>query len=159
MEEQCLRRRLKHAQTTGKSYMTPAPMSIGESGPILPDEHEVSSSLLRLRNGQLQSGLGKRLTDVEIRRRLLGKCENLDCTSAPLLCKFCAFILSDKQRQTSSLLRNVIYPVAMILLLGLIIITIFMVLQNTVELLIGMKALPLSSRVSLPQTPFATTLF
>lgn len=73
MEEECLKRRLKHVQTTGKSYMSPAPMSIGESGPILQDEYELPTSFLRLRNGQLQSGLGKRLTDVEVHRRLLGK--------------------------------------------------------------------------------------
>jgi hypothetical protein len=40
------------------------------------------------------------------------------------------------------------YPVAMLLLCVLTAITVFMVLQNTLELLIGIKALPLSTRVS-----------
>lgn len=57
--------------------------------------------------------------------------------------------VSDKQRHTSSLRRNVLYPIAMILLLGLTVITVLIAVQNTMELLIGIKALPLSSRVSL----------
>uniref|UniRef100_A0A2H1WQU7 SFRICE_017374 n=1 Tax=Spodoptera frugiperda TaxID=7108 RepID=A0A2H1WQU7_SPOFR len=50
------------------------------------------------------------------------------------------------QRKTSSLQRNVVYPLAMLLLLALTTITVLMVLQNTLELLIGIKALPLSTR-------------
>lgn len=79
MEEECLRRRLKHAQTTGNSYMSPAPMSIEESGPILQDEYNFPSGLLRLRNGKLQTGLGMRLTEVEMQRRLLGMYVQLYC--------------------------------------------------------------------------------
>jgi hypothetical protein len=40
------------------------------------------------------------------------------------------------------------YPVAMLLLCAMTAVTVLMVLQNTLELLIGMKALPLSTRVS-----------
>jgi hypothetical protein len=40
------------------------------------------------------------------------------------------------------------YPVAMLLLCALTAVTVLMVLQNTLELLIGIKALPLSTRVS-----------
>lgn len=57
-------------------------------------------------------------------------------------------MLSDFQRRTSVLQRNFIYPIAMIVLLAFTIITVFIVLQNTIELLIGFKALPISTRVS-----------
>lgn len=53
----------------------------------------------------------------------------------------------DKQRSSSYLSRNLLYPVAMLLLLLLTSITVLLVIQNTIELLIGIKALPLSSRV------------
>ncbi|XP_022919593.1 protein Lilipod [Onthophagus taurus] len=122
LEEESLRRRLKHAQYTGKSYVSPSPMSLGFQPPVQ-DEYNLPNTLLRLRNGELQSGLSVRLTEVETKRKIL-----------------------DKQRQTSSLRRNVVYPVAMLLLLGLTGITVLIVLQNSVELLIGIKALPLSSR-------------
>lgn len=55
----------------------------------------------------------------------------------------------NKQRSSSCVARNLIYPVAMLLLLLLTSITVLLVMQNTIELLIGIKALPLSSRVSL----------
>lgn len=53
-----------------------------------------------------------------------------------------------KQRNSSCLTRNFVYPVAMLLLLLLTSITVLLVMQNTIELLIGIKALPMSSRVS-----------
>lgn len=52
------------------------------------------------------------------------------------------------KRKTSPLQRNVVYPLAMLLLLALTAITVLVVIQNTLELLIGVKALPLSTRVS-----------
>ncbi|KAI5631494.1 LMBR1-like membrane protein domain-containing protein [Phthorimaea operculella] len=52
----------------------------------------------------------------------------------------------ESQRKTSSFQRNVVYPLAMLLLLALTAITVLMVVQNTLELLIGIKALPLSTR-------------
>ncbi|GJQ80804.1 hypothetical protein Trydic_g16002, partial [Trypoxylus dichotomus] len=122
LEEESLRRRLKHAQSTGNSYVSPAPMSL-DYRPIVQDEYNLPNSLLRLRNGELQSGLSVILTEIETKRKLL-----------------------DKQRKTSSLRRNLVYPVAMLLLIGLTGITVLIVVQNTVELLIGIKALPLSSR-------------
>lgn len=73
LEEECLRRRLNNAEVTNKCYVTPAPMLLGECGPVLSDENDSPSGLLRLRNGQLQSGLRNRLIEVETRRRLLGK--------------------------------------------------------------------------------------
>lgn len=44
--------------------------------------------------------------------------------------------------------QNFLYPIAMLLLLLFTGITILLVVQNTLELLIGFKALPLSTRVS-----------
>lgn len=54
----------------------------------------------------------------------------------------------EKQRSSSCVARNLIYPLAMLLLLLITSITVLLVMQNTIELLIGIKALPLSSRVS-----------
>ena len=54
-----------------------------------------------------------------------------------------------KQRDSSCLTRNFVYPLAMLFLLLLTSITVLLVMQNTIELLIGIKALPLSSRVSI----------
>lgn len=54
----------------------------------------------------------------------------------------------DKQRSSSCFTRNLIYPLAMLLLLVLTSFTVLLVMQNTIELLIGIKALPMSSRVS-----------
>lgn len=54
----------------------------------------------------------------------------------------------DKQRGSSCVARNLIYPVSMLLLLLMTFITVLLVVTNTIELLIGIKALPLSSRVS-----------
>lgn len=123
LEEECLRRRLFNAEVTNKCYVFPAPMLLGECGPVLSDENDSSSGLLRLRNGKLQSGLRNRLMEVETHRRLL-----------------------DKQRRISSIRRNIVYPVAMLLLLAITATTVLIVVQNTLELLIGIKALPLSTR-------------
>lgn len=67
--------------------------------------------------------LNERLRDLEAERRAL-----------------------EKQRSSSAFQRNFVYPVAMLLLLVLTGITVLLVAQNTIELLIGIKALPLSSR-------------
>lgn len=72
LEESCLRRRLKHAQSTGKSYVSPEPMYFGQATPILQDESEYPRELFMLRNGQLQSALGCRLTEIAVKRKLLG---------------------------------------------------------------------------------------
>lgn len=53
----------------------------------------------------------------------------------------------DKQRTSTAFQRNFVYPIAMLLLLFLTGITVLIVVQNTLELLIGIKALPLSTRV------------
>lgn len=52
----------------------------------------------------------------------------------------------EKLKSSSALQRNFVYPLAMLLLLFLTGITILLVVQNTLELLIGIKALPLSTR-------------
>lgn len=53
----------------------------------------------------------------------------------------------NKQKSSSYIGRNLIYPISLILLLLLTSVTVLLVMQNTIELLIGIKALPLSSRV------------
>ncbi|XP_055907310.1 protein Lilipod isoform X1 [Eupeodes corollae] len=52
----------------------------------------------------------------------------------------------EKLRSSSAMQRNFVYPLAMLLLLFFTGITILLVVQNTLELLIGIKALPLSTR-------------
>ncbi|XP_026844305.1 protein Lilipod isoform X2 [Drosophila persimilis] len=52
----------------------------------------------------------------------------------------------DKQRKSSTFQRSFVYPLAMLLLLFCTGMTILLVVQNTLELLIGIKALPLSTR-------------
>ncbi|XP_016981963.1 protein Lilipod [Drosophila rhopaloa] len=52
----------------------------------------------------------------------------------------------DKMRKSSTFQRTFVYPLAMLLLLFCTGVTILLVVQNTLELLIGMKALPLSTR-------------
>lgn len=54
----------------------------------------------------------------------------------------------DKQRSSTAIQRNLIYPLAMLMLLFLTGLTVLVVVQNTLELLIGIKALPLSTRVN-----------
>lgn len=55
----------------------------------------------------------------------------------------------DKLRSSTAIQRNLIYPLAMLMLLFLTGMTVLIVVQNTLELLIGIKALPLSTRVSI----------
>uniref|UniRef100_A0A1B6CFN2 Uncharacterized protein n=1 Tax=Clastoptera arizonana TaxID=38151 RepID=A0A1B6CFN2_9HEMI len=116
MEEECVRRRLEQAAHSGKSYITPKPM-------YKPQMHDDDENYLGLENGELQAGLSSRLTEINHQR-----------------------ILLERQRKTSSLHRNILYPVAILLLLGLTVLTVLIVLLNTMELLIGIKALPLSTR-------------
>ncbi|XP_038222863.1 protein Lilipod [Zerene cesonia] len=136
-EEDTVRRRINNSLATGVGYISPEPMypDRGDiSAPIdasisITKESNASISqgkeipLLRLRNGALQAGLNERLHRIVAMRKEV-----------------------ENKRKTSSLQRNVVYPLAMLLLLALTTITVLMVLQNTLELLIGIKALPLSTR-------------
>lgn len=54
----------------------------------------------------------------------------------------------DKLRSSTAIQRNLVYPLAMLMLLFLTGVTVLVVVQNTLELLIGIKALPLSTRVN-----------
>lgn len=73
MEEETLRRKLKNAQCTGKPYVGPTPMVIGANDAPIKDEYnDYSVDTLRLRNGELRTILGKKLMEVEQRRKLLG---------------------------------------------------------------------------------------
>lgn len=79
-------------------------------------------------NGELsehQAKLNERLRELETERKEL-----------------------EKLKKSSAFQRNFVYPLAMLLLLFFTGITILLVVQNTLELLIGIKALPLSTRVS-----------
>ncbi|XP_015591359.1 protein Lilipod [Cephus cinctus] len=126
LEEDCIKRRLEHAKATGKSYVSPAPMSPPACGAVVDDEEEIprpNPGLMCLRNGALQRGLALRLVDVQRRRKLL-----------------------DEQRRTWWVRRTLLYPLAMLALLILSTATALLAVQNTLELLIGIKALPLSTR-------------
>lgn len=118
--------RLQHVKATGKSYVSPVPMSL--PGDSLMEEDEpllsVNPSLMCLRNGALQKGLAERLQDVQRRRQFL-----------------------DRQRNTWWVRRTLFYPLAMLALFALSTATALLAVQNTLELLIGIKALPLSTRV------------
>lgn len=72
LEEGCLRRRLKHAQKTGKFYLSPAPMSVGLDLFVEDSDFKLPEKFVRLRNGELMSGLGERLIVLKKRRKLLG---------------------------------------------------------------------------------------
>ncbi|XP_022117948.1 protein Lilipod [Pieris rapae] len=135
-EEDTIRRRIDNSAATGASYITPEPMcpdrgdisasvdvSVSDSKAKIVEPDEKQIPLLRLRNGALQAGLNERLHRIVAKRKEV-----------------------ENKRKTSSLQRNVVYPLAMLLLLALTAITVLMVLQNTLELLIGIKALPLSTR-------------
>jgi len=91
--------------------------------PMLPTLDIYGDNVHNAKDGDLQDILSARLEEVKNRRVLL-----------------------EKQCRTSSLQRNFVYPVAMLLLLALTCIAVFMVLCNTIELLVGVKALPLSTR-------------
>ena len=119
--------RLEHAKTTGKSYVSPVPMSPSSCDTVAHDEEELlfpNPGLMSLRNGALQKGLTQRLEDIQKRRKLL-----------------------DKQRRTWWVRRTLVYPLAMIALLILSTTTALLAVQNTLQLFIGIKALPLSTRV------------
>ncbi|XP_046833604.1 protein Lilipod isoform X2 [Vespa velutina] len=125
LEEDCIRRRLQHAKATGKSYVSPVPMSLPGCNATVEDDEllNLSPGLMCLRNGALQRGLAQRLEDVQKKRNIL-----------------------DEQRRTWWVRRTLLYPLAMIALLILSTATALLAVQNTLELLIGIKALPLSTR-------------
>ncbi|BES95156.1 LMBR1-like membrane protein [Nesidiocoris tenuis] len=78
--------------------------------------------MYKLQNGALQSSLQRKLAEIQDRRKFL-----------------------EKQKYTSSFQRNVVYPIAMLALLALTAITTFLVLVNSLQLLIGVKAVPKST--------------
>ena len=93
---------------------------------IQDDEEPLSPSpgLMCLKNGALQKGLTERLNNIKMHRTSL-----------------------DEQRRTWWVRRTLVYPVSMLALLVLTTSTAFLAIQNTLQLLIGIKALPLSTRV------------
>ncbi|CAH0559109.1 unnamed protein product [Brassicogethes aeneus] len=93
------------------------------TGYKLPPPMTPADDLTRLGNGRLQHELGGRLSRFEFKRKML-----------------------DYERNTSFFIRSMSYPTAMLLLIGLTIIVVLLVLQNSISLLIGIRALPLSSK-------------
>ncbi|KAH8307574.1 hypothetical protein KR044_003459, partial [Drosophila immigrans] len=65
----------------------------------------------------------------------------------------------DKMRKSSTFQRTFVYPLAMLLLLFCTAVTILLVVQNSLELLIGIKALPLSTRVSSVKSRLTRSLY
>lgn len=47
-------------------------MALDLNSPLHDDEYNLPNNLLRLRNGELQTGLGARLSEIEMRRKILG---------------------------------------------------------------------------------------
>ncbi|OXU29475.1 hypothetical protein TSAR_009195 [Trichomalopsis sarcophagae] len=125
LEEDCIKRRLENAKATGKSYVSPVPMSPAASSYQAASEEPLcpSPSLMCLRNGALQRGLAQRLEDIQRRRHTL-----------------------DEQRRTWWVRRTLLYPSSMLALLLFSVVTAFLAVQNTLQLLVGIKALPLSTR-------------
>lgn len=102
-------------------------MSPPECDALAHDDEELlcpNPGLLCLRNGALQKGLTQRLKDIQNRRKIL-----------------------DTERRTWWVRRTLVYPLAMLALLILSTTTALLAVQNTLQLLIGIKALPLSTRV------------
>lgn len=60
----------------------------------------------------------------------------------------CFGLFADVQRHTGFVQRNLVYPLCMLVLFAVSAVTVLIVIQNTLELLIGIKALPLSTRVT-----------
>jgi hypothetical protein len=74
LEEDSVRRRLHHATATGRSYVSPAPMCPLPISPGCDDDvtDNTPDGLMTLQNGALQSGLGERLYEIQLRRKVLG---------------------------------------------------------------------------------------
>lgn len=75
-----------------------------------------------------------------------------DCNDTEKYCERLKEIEADKRdldklKSSSAFQRNFVYPFGMLLILFFTGITVLLVVQNTLELLIGIKALPLSTRV------------
>ncbi|KAF4518924.1 hypothetical protein B566_EDAN006762 [Ephemera danica] len=86
-----------------------------------------------LKNGALTASLTQRLQVARAKTRLL-----------------------ERQRKGSALQRNLLYPLLMVLLVILSIITLAMVGQNAMQLLVGIKELPLSTKqVTLGEAPLS----
>ncbi|XP_059479719.1 protein Lilipod isoform X2 [Neocloeon triangulifer] len=86
--------------------------------PSSPDDPDAG-----LRNGALKASLTQRLNAARAKTNLL-----------------------QKQRHGSTLKRNFLYPIAMLLLLFLTCTTVVIVVQNAVQLVVGLKELPRSTR-------------
>lgn len=108
-----------HANGRSHGYITPQPL-LQSSLPHLYQRKPLSGNV-----DEQQELLNERLRELYSERKEL-----------------------DKLRKSSTFQRTFVYPLAMLLLIFCTAVTILLVVQNTLELLIGIKALPLSTRVS-----------
>lgn len=124
LEQQSIKRKLENVCEIER-YLAPASLSStnDDMESELYDFSSNNQSLLEMNSANLHAILTEKLKRIEN------------------ICNVLAL-----QRRTSLLQRNFVYPIAMIILLAFTIITVFIVLQNTIELLIGLKALPISTR-------------
>lgn len=131
----------------GFTFMTSEPMLEGK-------EHILANSdtdLWTLQNGNLKNGLTDRLLIYQKKLDVLGKYFILYWSYLLLIAIFYFILLLkiiEKQRKTSVFHKLFLYPTFMLLLLALTVVTVLLVVQNLLLILIGLKALPLNTRVS-----------
>ncbi|KAH9369096.1 hypothetical protein HPB48_016739 [Haemaphysalis longicornis] len=99
-------------------------------------DHEIHDPVARYSNGTNGRGMSpqQRLAQLEKTRRELGALVYFALTAA-------------LQQLASPWRRNLGYPVVMLLLLSLTVISLLMVVHNTLQLLIGIRALPVTPQV------------
>lgn len=129
----------------GFTYISPEPMIKGKKQNM----NHVVRELQSLQNGNLKSGLTDRLSINKERLDVLGKFvfyfKLIKCT---YLCITSLLYTVEKQRKTSVFRKLFLFPTFMLLLLALTVVTVLLVVQNLLLILIGIKALPLNTRVS-----------
>ncbi|KAL1509903.1 hypothetical protein ABEB36_004570 [Hypothenemus hampei] len=123
IEEESLRRRLMQVECATVNSNRRLRSTQKVNGFNHREESKLTDTTTRLCNGELLDILSIKLKAIETKKMIL-----------------------DKQRKSSSLIRNVVYPIAMLTLIGLTGIAVLLVVQNTLSLLIGIQALPSSSK-------------
>lgn len=142
--------RLDQVTINGLTYMSPEPMLKGKEQNITLTEKK----LWALQNGKLKSGLIDRLSIYKEKLDVLGKSSLyllFFFLNHSITCVYIDIILSyivEKQRKISVFRKLFLYPTFMLLLLALTVVTVLLVVQNLLLILIGIKALPLNTRVS-----------
>lgn len=139
LEEASVKRKLENAEKGSRLINPELPTHYGDSKPSFPTKIVTlaESFLYQRHNGKTRNHHNKLYNDFE-KERLHERLRELKSERTEL----------DKLRRSTPLQRNLMYPLAMLLLLVTTGITVLTVVMNSVELLIGIKALPLSTRVS-----------